>query len=545
MTEPAHVEVSSADPRAVRLRIVAVNDVYVLDHLPSLATLVHEARTVDPVDRLLVTLAGDFVAPSVLSSLDAGRGMVDCMNALGVTHVVLGNHEDDLETPQLSERIRELHATCLGTNVRGFDPQLPEYDVVEIVSRGLPSRTIRLGIVGVVLDDRAVYRRPPFGGAGLFPANDAALREATRLVESRACDAVLAMTHQALVDDRALARRANDPPFVAIVGGHEHQGFLENVNSTWIVKAPADAVRAVVLDVVFREGADSLRPEVSARFVDVDAYPKDPALVERVARHMAQVRELSSATLLVMREGCQLSSVGTRARQTTMGTLLASRVRDALGADACVFNGGGIRGSRTYTERFSYGDLQAEVPFENEIVVVALPGRVLSDAVKASRSRAPVESGGFFQVCDALRVDPVTHEVTHLAGEPLEPTREVRVALVRNLFAGMDHVMPLVDFASAHPSRIPAAGSGRDVKLVLLESFAKGLFREIGGFEVVDEDHDGQVTPSELERAITGYTGDGPSHVAAGIVMRTLDTDHDDRISRVEAEAAELPKRGS
>ncbi|MBK7156858.1 MAG: hypothetical protein IPH72_34700 [Sandaracinaceae bacterium] len=83
--------------RVRRLRVVAVNDVYVLDELPRLASLVQAARTRDPADCLLVTVAGDFLAPSLLSSLDEGRGMVDCLNALGVTHVTLGNHEDDLE----------------------------------------------------------------------------------------------------------------------------------------------------------------------------------------------------------------------------------------------------------------------------------------------------------------------------------------------------------------------------------------------------------------------------------------------------------------
>ncbi|HQY63224.1 MAG TPA: hypothetical protein PK141_17610, partial [Polyangiaceae bacterium] len=102
--------------RGPTLRIVAVNDVYSLEHLPRLASLLREAREVAPADRLLVTMAGDFVAPSVLSSLDAGRGMVDCMNALGFTHAVLGNHEDDVPPEELRARVRELEATCLGTN---------------------------------------------------------------------------------------------------------------------------------------------------------------------------------------------------------------------------------------------------------------------------------------------------------------------------------------------------------------------------------------------------------------------------------------------
>src|ERR1700679_2436869 len=121
MSPPSTVQAS----RGPRLRVVAVNDVYTLENLPRLRSLVKHHAEADPADVLLVTLAGDFVAPSILSSLDFGRGMVDCMNAVGVTHAILGNHEDDIPVEELRKRITELHATLLGTNVRAFTPTLP------------------------------------------------------------------------------------------------------------------------------------------------------------------------------------------------------------------------------------------------------------------------------------------------------------------------------------------------------------------------------------------------------------------------------------
>jgi len=133
------------------LRIVQVNDVYTLENLRRLRSLVQHHATTDPADLFLVTLAGDFVAPSVLSSLDAGLGMVDCMNAVGVTHAILGNHEDDIPTGELRKRVAELHATLLGTNVRGLSPPVPAHDVVQVACRG--GRAVRLGLVGVVMDD--------------------------------------------------------------------------------------------------------------------------------------------------------------------------------------------------------------------------------------------------------------------------------------------------------------------------------------------------------------------------------------------------------
>jgi hypothetical protein len=75
---------------SVWLRIIQINDVYELEHYPSFKTLVDE-KSQGP-DKTLVVLSGDFLGPSLLSSLDKGRGMVDTMMACGITHVCFGNH---------------------------------------------------------------------------------------------------------------------------------------------------------------------------------------------------------------------------------------------------------------------------------------------------------------------------------------------------------------------------------------------------------------------------------------------------------------------
>jgi len=178
------------------------------------------------------------------------------------------------------------------------------------------------------------------------------------------------------------------------------------------------------------------------------------------------VKALACATLLHVQPGQHLSSVGARAKQTTMGTLLTSLLRDTMGAEACVLNGGGVRGARDYDVHFTYGDLEQEVPFENEVVVASIPGAVLREAIAASRAHAPAESGGFLQVDDRTEVAETGNLLVSIGGHPLDEARVYRVALVRNLFEGMDHIEPLVRFARESPASIPPPGSGRDVVLI-------------------------------------------------------------------------------
>ncbi len=487
------------------LRIVSFNDVYSLEHLPRMKSLIRRQLDENVADVTLVVLAGDFVAPSLLSSLDAGRGMVDCLDDLGVTHVVFGNHEDDVPTAELHRRIEELRGTWLSTNVQ-FDPRTKPHDAIDVAG-------VRVGLVGVVMTERAIYRDAPFGGAPTQPANEAALRERDALVQS-GCASVVAITHQPMDEDRALARTEK---FACIIGGHEHTPLLEQIGRTWIVKAGTDAEAAAITELVWTDPATP--PTVTTRLEAVAGYPEDAELRERVDGHMRKVREIQDACLVLLAPGETLSSIGSRRRQTSLGALLCSRIRDALGADACLFNGGGIRGATEYKGRFTYGDLETEIPFDNEIVVVRMPGRVIREAIVASRA---TESGAYLQTDDAL----------HL--ESLDDGREYRVAVVRNLLEGMDHIEPLVRFARANPTRIPPATTGREVKHVLVDAFATELWRKLGGFDEIDLNHDGVLTEPEVAAAIARVTAQAPSHVAAQLLVRAIDTDADARISAAE-----------
>ncbi|WP_437991685.1 5'-nucleotidase C-terminal domain-containing protein [Sorangium sp. So ce145] len=536
MTAAAH-----ALPGGPSLRIVCVNDVYLLDNLPRLATLVRR-HAEGPADRFLVVMAGDFLAPSLLSSLDHGRGMVDCMNALPITHTIFGNHEADVELPELRARVQEFRGTWLNTNMPSFTPALPTHEILDVSSPG--GRAVRIGLLGLLVHVKGLYRRDAFGGIDIEPANEAALRWTRRLLRDEGCACVIPITHQSRDQDLALARAQRDPRFPVILGGHEHEVTLDDVDGCWVVKAGTDAESAAIIDLVWPAlappaGVPDL-PAVTVRIEEVGAYPEDPAMRARVDRHMQIVRDLDAATLLRLPPGSELSSVGTRAQQTSLGALLCSRIRDAFGADGCLFNGGGIRGGRVYRERFTYGDLKAEVPFSNEVVVTLLPGRVVREAVAASRSRAPAQHGGYLQIDDRMATD-ARGALIAIDGLPLVDDRAYRIALPRGLLGGMDDIAPLVRFAQEHPEKVPPADSGRDPKLVLVESFAADLVRQLGAFEAIDADGDGRVSAEELRDAVSRTTSETPSEVVVGEMMKALDRDGDKRVTRGEVDALSSP----
>ena len=93
------------------LRIVSINDVYELTNLPRLRTLVRSVTSPDV--RTLTFVNGDFLSPSLLSSMDKGRSMVQCLNRVPVTHVCFGNHEGDVGLAEMKRRVQEFQGLSL------------------------------------------------------------------------------------------------------------------------------------------------------------------------------------------------------------------------------------------------------------------------------------------------------------------------------------------------------------------------------------------------------------------------------------------------
>ena len=95
------------------------------------------------------------------------------------------------------------------------------------------------------------------------------------------------------------------------------------------------------------------------------------------------------------------STATVRTREAAIGNLFADAMRAGMHADAAIFNGGGIRAGKTYEPgaRISQGDVLAELPFNNRIVVLEITG-ARPEARDGERAVAPaaVRAGRFPQV---------------------------------------------------------------------------------------------------------------------------------------------------
>ena len=425
-----------------RLTFLHINDVYEiwpqrsLGGLANLATLLKKERARAP--NAVFTLGGDLISPSLLSSLTRGRHMIRFMNRLRLDAAVLGNHEFDFGLKALLARVKESKFVWLGANVtRRNGKRLPGV-------RGtwqIDMNGIKVGVVGLVTPQSAVYIK---GNVPVkFGDVIAAARDAVAKLRKDGAQVIVALTHLDMREDVELARKV--PDIHLILGGHDHNPINTVAGRTLIVKAGSDAAWLAVVDltVTLRKGK---RPTVvpSWRMVAVHRVKPDPEILNLSQSYEDRLKERLGRRIARLRGGMSSESTFVRSRETRIGNLFADAVRASVNADIAFLNGGGIRGNRRYTngQWLTARDILTELPFNNNVVVLAMPGAVLKLALEYGLSG--VNTGRFPQVSGLKifyeTVRPKGRQIVaiEVGGKPLDPGKTYRVATVDFLAEGGD-----------------------------------------------------------------------------------------------------------
>ena len=116
-----YVEEPSAPRARAPLTILQINDVYStvpVDGIGGLARVASLKRQLAQAGRTpLLVIAGDFLSPSVASSVFKGEQMVAALNAAGLDLAMIGNHEFDFGIDVLRQRMKESRFEWIVSNV--------------------------------------------------------------------------------------------------------------------------------------------------------------------------------------------------------------------------------------------------------------------------------------------------------------------------------------------------------------------------------------------------------------------------------------------
>ncbi len=431
-----------SSPRArTPVTFLQLNDVYSMvpiDGLGGLARVATEKQQLAAAGRTpFMVMAGDFLSPSVASSVFKGEQMVAALNAAGLDLATLGNHEFDFGDDVLIQRMHEAKWQWVVSNVIDAQTGRPLGDAAPYVVKTFGG--LKVGFIGLCLNTSEITGDKLTHTRIVDPLDAAA--QYLPMLKREGATVIVAVTHLAFATDRALVEKF--PEIDLVIGGHEHFLITATENRSLISKAGSDARYLARIDV-------NRRPEGTIeRFYELipvtSAIPDDPKTTAAIASYEARLGTELDVVVGVSRVPLDGDSQHLRASETNLGDLVADAIRADAGTDIAITNSGSIRGNRL----FPAGPLTRRTlvemhPFDNVICTLALPGRVVLEALNSGVSTLPAAAGQFPQVSGlTMTVDlnaPAGDRVrdVRVNGQPLDPNKTYTVAVPDFILKGGD-----------------------------------------------------------------------------------------------------------
>jgi len=407
---------------------------------PELATLLQQEREKNPT--AITTFGGDLISPSLMSGLSKGEEMIEMMNALKLDVAVLGNHEFDFGEDVTRARVGQSKFPWLASNV-SVSEEMPignQKNLLKVVAG------YKIGFFGITTPHTADLSSP--GENVIFDDIIAAANEQVAELQAKGADIIVALTHMSYANDLRLVHEVKG--LHVLLGGHDHKVIAVQENGVAMLQAGSDLRYLGVLDLnverIEKRGKQVLQIVPSWRVLATKEVNPTPAIAAKVAAFEASLDGELNVEIGRTDVALDTRRASVRSHQTVFGELVATAMRDKVGADFGFTNGGGIRGDRTYKAGtiLTRRDILKELPFGNVTVSVEVTGNDIAKLVEHSVSEVEEVSGRFAQFA-GLTYDldvsrPVGKRTSNIMinGQPLDHTETYVVATNDYVASGGD-----------------------------------------------------------------------------------------------------------
>jgi len=299
---------AASEPGSRTIHILHFNDVYNFDPAyeeepkggaSQFSTVLNKLR-IDLYShecKPMILFSGDFVGPSLMSTVTQGAHMIDLFNYLEVDYATFGNHEFDYGYQSLKNRLRGVDddvtdeglgyidypstdTKWLMTNMSEGGSGLPlggdivdrtalfDWDTSQRMDNGrVVNSVVKVGLLAVS-ENWLPFCSQLKPGELVYEDYIESARKAARDLKNRGAEVVLAITHNRLDNDYKLTKAV--PEIDLLLGGHDH--FYKADLPARIVKTGEEWRWAS--HVTIKLLSDSKKPEVDLKTIDVTSKEK-------------------------------------------------------------------------------------------------------------------------------------------------------------------------------------------------------------------------------------------------------------------------------
>jgi 2',3'-cyclic-nucleotide 2'-phosphodiesterase (5'-nucleotidase family) len=481
----------SRDNHKIDVNFVLVNDVYEIAPLAGgkeggvarVASLKKQYLQQNP--NTFLVLAGDFLSPSVYNSLQnngkaiRGKQMVESLNAAGLDFAVFGNHEFDIKESELQERINESSFQWFSSNT--FHKQkektvpfqkngVPFPKTYVLNARDADGTSVKIGFISVTL---------PFNKADYVsytdPLNTA--KEAYNSLKD-SVDAVVAITHQSMDEDRKLATAI--PGLALILGGHEHDMRFDKLGKVYIVKAHANAKSAYVvkLHINKKKVKTKAKPELVYMNQTIALDSATNVVVEKwtsiANKNYASLGFEAGKVVLSSGEPLDARETEIRMHPTNLTRMIMASVQETVPqADIVLMNSGSIRLDDILQMPVTEYDIIRTLPFGGSILEADMKGSLLIQTLEQGEKNKGI--GGFLMYNENLTKEAGTWK---LNGASIETSKTYHVALNDFLFSGKEANLDFLNpsnpgVVKVYEAATSKADSRSDIRLAIVRYLEK------------------------------------------------------------------------
>lgn len=212
-------------------------------------------------------------------------------------------------------------------------------------------------------------------------------------------DYVIALTHMRWPNDIRLAENVEEIDLV--LGGHDHDFGIREIAGKMVVKSGTDFRNFGLVTLTFNPDGHVL---VDVQECTVDSsLPEDEEvklIVEEYTKLMGEKMDMLLGHIDVDLDG-RFEIV--RTQESNLGNFVADIMLRSTEADVAILNSGTLRSDRIHPRgEFRLHDLMSILPMIDALVVIAVTGTQLVDALENGVSKYPALEGRFPQVLSVI-----------------------------------------------------------------------------------------------------------------------------------------------
>ena len=403
-TSDATSEVSTSDDSddyPDQFAIYSINDTHgaieedtsSYSYVPGMANLDYCIKNDADYDKNYSVLlsAGDMSQGTGISNISKGQCMMECMNAMGIDAMTIGNHEFDWGVDTIQAMEETANFPFLGINIVNKDDG-------KIISEAQPSAIInkgnlKIGVVG------SIYRyitnsisASMISDIKFVDDEPLVSAEVNRLKEEEKCDVVVVLTHQG-EDASAVTSYMNNKDISGIFGGHDHRYCCDPSYDGHSYFLEAGSSSKAYSKLVLQKNQDGTYSVKMGSTLQIDQWDcqnaSSPEIDSIVERYRALCQDVLDE-VIGQRDGpLDRSRLGTLVTEAMM--YYAEDVCQKDDIAVAVHNRGGIRSTLEGGETndnglydITYDNIYQVMPFDNEVQYVELSGEKLIEACTSS-----------------------------------------------------------------------------------------------------------------------------------------------------------------